>query len=80
IFHYTLEKFSIQATDTLFIDDSQANITTARQLGFQTVLFDRSAECYQQIRTLLSLKIAQSGDWLPIKMPEDHLIATKALR
>ncbi|MCJ8338955.1 MAG: HAD family phosphatase [Pseudomonadales bacterium] len=60
IFHHTLEKFSIQAADTLFIDDSQANITTAQQLGFHTILFDRSAECYQQIKTLLSLQLAQS--------------------
>jgi len=55
IFHYTLDKFSILAADTLFIDDSQANISSAKQLGFHTVLFDRSADCYQQIRDILAL-------------------------
>ncbi|EPJ49252.1 MAG: hypothetical protein OFPI_25570 [Osedax symbiont Rs2] len=55
IFNYALDKFSIQAADTLFIDDSQANIDSAAQLGFCTVLFDRSDDCYQQIRALLGL-------------------------
>ena len=56
IFNYALDKFSIQAADTLFIDDAQANIDTAAQLGFRTVLFDRSDDCYRHIRAQLGLR------------------------
>jgi 2-haloacid dehalogenase len=49
IFHLLLEKIGLPASDCLLIDDSTANITTARQLGFQTIHF-RSA---QQLETEL---------------------------
>lgn len=40
IFRILLERYNLTAEDTLFIDDSPANIEAARRLGFRTILFD----------------------------------------
>ncbi len=40
IFEILLERYHLTAGDTLFIDDSRANIEAAARLGFQTILFD----------------------------------------
>ena len=40
IYHLLLSKIAYQASECLFIDDSQANIDTAKALGFQAVLFE----------------------------------------
>lgn len=40
IFKILLERYNLTAEDTLFIDDSPANIEAARRLGFRTILFD----------------------------------------
>lgn len=40
LYRILLDRYSIQAEESLFIDDSYANIETARQLGFQTIHLD----------------------------------------
>ncbi len=40
IFEILLERYHLTAGDTLFIDDTRANIEAAARLGFQTILFD----------------------------------------
>ncbi len=40
IYRILLDRYKLTAENTLFIDDSPANIEAARQLGFQTILFD----------------------------------------
>lgn len=37
IYKALLERFGIEAQESLFIDDNQANIEAAKQLGFQTI-------------------------------------------
>jgi 2-haloacid dehalogenase len=39
IFHLLLERVGRQAGECVFIDDHEPNITTARELGFQTIHF-----------------------------------------
>ena len=41
IYEILLSKFGLEPSETLFIDDRQANIETAAALGFATCLFDR---------------------------------------
>ena len=53
IFHLTLNRFGLEATDTLFVDDSLANIKTAQRLGIGAYHFKRSKNCYSEIRSLL---------------------------
>ena len=53
IFHLTVNRFGLQPTDTLFVDDSLANIDTANRLGINGFHFKRSQNCYSEIRDLL---------------------------
>ena len=53
IFHLTLNRFGLEATDTLFVDDSLENIETAQRLGIPAFHFKRSKDCYSEIRSLL---------------------------
>ena len=39
IFQLVLERTGLQAAETVFVDDSQANVAAAATLGFETVLF-----------------------------------------
>ena len=52
IFHIALRRFGKKAEECLFIDDSSANIETARRLGFQTVQFHSPAHLLADLRTL----------------------------
>lgn len=38
IYRILLERYNLTAENTLFIDDNSANIETAKQLGFQTIV------------------------------------------
>lgn len=44
IFHNVLDKFGIKAGETLFFDDSQANLEAAARLGFRTWLVKPGTE------------------------------------
>ena len=53
IFTYTLNKFGLSPEQTVFIDDSAANIAVAEKMGIHTVHFKRTAACYRQIRAFV---------------------------
>ena len=44
IFHYTLERFGLQAGECLFVDDMTENIDTARSLGIESHHFQSADE------------------------------------
>lgn len=44
IFKYAIEKLGIDPADTLFLDDSEANLDAAARLGFQTALVATGCE------------------------------------
>lgn len=44
IFHYTVDKLGIKPEETLFLDDSQANLDAAAALGFMTALVPPGSE------------------------------------
>jgi len=50
IFRLLLQRFELEATCTLFIDDSEANVVAARREGIDAVLFDRSEVCFAEVR------------------------------
>jgi 2-haloacid dehalogenase len=43
IFEHLIERFGIEPAETLFIDDSSANVDTAAALGFDAILFTDAA-------------------------------------
>ena len=53
IFHLALERFGLAPAETLFVDDSSANIETALRLGINGFHFKRSPGCYAGLRQLL---------------------------
>lgn len=50
IFEHICQKFGLEPTETVFIDDNAANVHTARQLGMQGYVFDGDAD---KLRTWL---------------------------
>ncbi|MDR2285859.1 MAG: HAD family phosphatase [Prevotellaceae bacterium] len=57
IFQIMIEVSGINPAETLFIDDSEANITSGKTLGFKTVLFKKE-DCFSDIED----KIAFYGE------------------
>ncbi len=52
IFEYICEKYALNPSETVFIDDNAANITGAHEYGIDGYLFDGSAE---RLRDFLSI-------------------------
>lgn len=55
IFELLQARFELNASESLFIDDNEENINTARSLGFKTIHFNQSKECYKEIKNILSI-------------------------
>ncbi|MCW8329410.1 HAD family phosphatase [Photobacterium sp. SDRW27] len=55
IFKLLIQRYDLAADETLFIDDHAANIDAAKALGFQTVQFEPSESCINNIRVLLGI-------------------------
>jgi putative hydrolase of the HAD superfamily len=53
IFHLAIDRFKVNPSETLFIDDSLPNIETAQRLGINGFHFKRSESCYQRLRSML---------------------------
>ena len=49
LYEIAIEKFNIDPQHTLFIDDREDNIKTAKAFGFQTLHFKNSPECLNSI-------------------------------
>lgn len=54
IFHHLLTDADILPAETLFLDDSPANIATADSLGIQTMLVERNADWRDDVTALLN--------------------------
>lgn len=57
IFWYTLERLGREAQDCIFVDNSAANLCSARRLGIDTVHFNRDGKDYEgrQVRNFQEL-------------------------
>ena len=44
IFEYLLEKYNLNASDTVFIDDNEKNLAGARNVGINTIHFTGDTE------------------------------------
>ena len=53
IFEILLNRYELEAKECLFIDDSNANTSTATKLGITAITFKGSADCYQKIYTYI---------------------------
>ena len=56
IYEFALNKFGIEADETLFIDDNAANIATAHDLGFSTIHLTEDINLEQKLISILGLE------------------------
>jgi len=53
IFTHLLERFGLEARETVFIDDIVANVEGARAVGLHAIQFVDAADCERQLKPLL---------------------------
>jgi len=51
-----LKKYGLDPVESVFIDDIQANLDTAAELGFETILSTSETENIRAMETLLAAK------------------------
>ena len=56
IYHKLLKKYGLDPVESVFIDDIQANLDTAAELGFETILSTSETENIMAMETLLAAK------------------------
>ena len=56
IYHKLLKKYGLDPVESVFIDDIQANLDTAAELGFETILSTSETENIRALETLLAAK------------------------
>ena len=52
IYAYLLETYGLDGANTVFIDDTEANLRAAAEFGLHTIKFESPAQCERQLRTL----------------------------
>ena len=52
IYTYLLETYGLDGLDTVFIDDTDVNLSAAAQFGIHTVKFESPAQCERQLQAL----------------------------
>ena len=52
IYAYLLETYRLDGADTVFIDDTDVNLTAAAQFGIHTIKFETPAQCARQLQAL----------------------------
>ena len=55
IFHLLLDRYNLDATETVFIDDSAANIAAAQEVGLHALLFTSAAALHRDLEGLALL-------------------------
>jgi len=54
IYQILLQRYSLNPSESLFIDDRPENTLCAQELGMSTITFTASVDCYQKITDVLS--------------------------
>jgi putative hydrolase of the HAD superfamily len=52
IYAYLLERYGLEASQTVFIDDTVVNLQAAAQWGIQTIQFENPVQCARQLQAL----------------------------
>jgi putative hydrolase of the HAD superfamily len=52
IFHHTMKTYGLAPSQTVFLDDVQANVNSARSIGMEARLFTTASRCEQDLRAL----------------------------
>ena len=57
IYRHLLERFGLQARESVFVDDMQVNVDAARAVGLHAIRFLSAAQCQQELEELLIRKL-----------------------
>ena len=52
IFAHLLDRFGLRGDETVFIDDTAANLPPAQAFGIRTIRFENAAQCERELRGL----------------------------
>ena len=52
IYKALFQKYSLDPTECVFLDDNRANIIAANQLGMATILFHTKSQAEEELRSL----------------------------
>jgi HAD superfamily hydrolase (TIGR01509 family) len=52
IYAYLLETYGLDGANTVFIDDTEVNLTAAAQFGMRTIKYESPAQCERQLQAL----------------------------
>ena len=52
IYAHLLAQYGLEASQTVFIDDTAVNLAAAAQLGIQTIQFENPVQCERQLQAL----------------------------
>jgi 2-haloacid dehalogenase len=52
IYHLLLDRYQLQANESLFIDDNPLNISVANEIGFETIHFANGIRLENELKTL----------------------------
>jgi putative hydrolase of the HAD superfamily len=52
IYAYLLETYALDGANTVFIDDTEVNLTAAAQFGLHTIKFESPGQCERQLQML----------------------------
>jgi putative hydrolase of the HAD superfamily len=52
IYAYLLAQYGLEASHTVFIDDTVVNLEAAAQWGIQTIRFENPVQCERQLQAL----------------------------
>jgi len=54
IFHHLLQRYGLEARETVFVDDNAPNVEAARALGIHPVWFKNAGQCEAELEALLA--------------------------
>lgn len=54
IFEYALEKLNVAASESIYIDDLQRHVDSAKALGMQAILFENFEQCKRDLDAFLT--------------------------
>jgi putative hydrolase of the HAD superfamily len=52
IYNYLMETYGLEGADTVFVDDTEVNLSAAAQFGIHTIKFESPAQCESQLQAL----------------------------
>ncbi len=56
IYHTLIERYQIKADESIFIDDTKANVEAANELGFRGILFTDVVDLKEKVKSIMKMQ------------------------